>query len=434
MKIFFVSSSDIIAGHLAYLLKKEGSDVRLFIDDDSRQRNFDGMVDKVATIDEGIDWVKKDGLIIFDDVGYGDLQDELREKGYSVFGGSAAADKLEFDRQYAQEVLKKAGLTILETRNFDSIASCRNFLKVHPGPWVIKQNGHALKSINYVSFFDDNRDSLSVLDSYERIGGELGNITLQRKAIGVEIGIGRYFNGNDWVGPIEFNIEHKRMFPGDLGPSTTEMGTIAWYDDDEENKLYQETLAKLKPALREIQFKGDFELNCMVNERGVYPLEITPRFGSPVIYLHFELHSSSWSEFLRAIADGEPCDLKWRKGYGIVLLLAVPPFPYAKRLDAVSLEGSGVFFDGISDDDFRHIYYEGVARKEDGNLYLSDGQGYVLYVTAVSEDLGQAISQAYSRIEKIWVPKSFYRNDIGKRFIEQDALVLESFGYLRLNR
>lgn len=430
MRILFISSSDIIAGHLAYILKQEGNEVKLFIDDEDRKRNFDGMVDKVDDWRQEIDWVGKEGLIVFDDVGYGETQDELRSQGYSVFGGSAEADRLEFDRQYAQVVLRNAGLNVLDTLNFDSIASCREFLKSHAGPWVIKQNGHALKGINFVSSFEDNRDSLSVLDSYERIGGELEDITLQRKAVGVEIGVGRYFNGNDWVGPIEINIEHKRMFPGDLGPSTTEMGTIAWYDDNENNRLFRETLAKLKPVLAEIRYKGDFEINCIVNESGIYPLEITPRFGSPIVYVHFQIHQSPWGEFLKAIADGKSYDLKWRKGYGIVVLLAVPPFPYVKKLDTISLEGAGVFFDGVTDEDSGHIYYEGIARRPSGDLYLSDGQGYVLYSTALADDLEKSKEQAYRIIEKIRVPKSFYRNDIGDKFIEIDCHVLRKLGYI----
>lgn len=432
MKILFVSSSDIIAGHLSCLLKEEGHDVRLFIDDEDRSKDFDGMVKKVTTLKEGLEWIGRNDLIVFDDVGYGSLQDELRRKGYSVFGGSVAADRLEFDRQYAQDVLEKSGLNVLETINFDSLVSCKNFLMTHPGPWVIKQNGHALKGINYVSFFEDNRDSLSVLDSYKRIGGELENITLQKKVVGVEIGVGRYFNGNDWVGPIEFNIEHKRMFPGDLGPNTSEMGTVAWYDDDEKNKLYQETLAKLKPVLQEISFKGDFELNCMVNESGIYPLEITPRFGSPIVYLHFELHESPWGEFLKAIADGKSYALRWKRGYGIVLLLATPPFPYAKKLDEISLEGAGVFFEGVTNSELEHIYFEGVEKRLDGGFYLSDGQGYVAYVTGFSGDFHVAKKLAYELIGKILVPKGFYRDDIGEKFIEKDLPELKKLGYFPL--
>ena len=44
MKVLFISSSNMIAAHLALLMKQEGHDVKLFIDDINRKENFDGLV------------------------------------------------------------------------------------------------------------------------------------------------------------------------------------------------------------------------------------------------------------------------------------------------------------------------------------------------------------------------------------------------------
>lgn len=108
---------------------------------------------------------------------------------------------------------------------------------------------------------------------------------MQKKVEGVEIGVARYFNGDDWVGPIEFNIEHKSLFNNDIGPLTGEMGTVMWYSDDENNKLFQKGLEKLKPFLKKIKFKGDIDINFIIKEDKIYPLEATARFGCPAIYL-----------------------------------------------------------------------------------------------------------------------------------------------------
>jgi phosphoribosylamine--glycine ligase len=73
------------------------------------------------------------------------------------------------------------------------------------------------------------------------------------------------------------------------------------------------------------------EINCIVNENEIVPLEATPRFGSPIVHLHSELHQSQWGDFLHSVASGKQYDLKWKDGYGIVILIAVPPFPYGKK-------------------------------------------------------------------------------------------------------
>jgi hypothetical protein len=46
-------SGELIAGDLAYRLKKEGCDVKLYIEDKSRRDCFDGMVKKTK------DWRKE---------------------------------------------------------------------------------------------------------------------------------------------------------------------------------------------------------------------------------------------------------------------------------------------------------------------------------------------------------------------------------------
>jgi phosphoribosylamine--glycine ligase len=99
MKILFISN-DLIGGNLALLLKKEGHSVKLFIEDSGRHENFDNLVTKTYSWKKELPWVGTDGLIVFDDVGYGEIQDDLRKKGYNVFGGSKGGDRLEQDRVF----------------------------------------------------------------------------------------------------------------------------------------------------------------------------------------------------------------------------------------------------------------------------------------------------------------------------------------------
>ncbi len=437
MRILFISSSNVIAANLAMLMKDEGHEVKLFIDDEDRKENFENLVDKTEDWRKELKWVGKgkDSLIVFDDIGYGKIQDQLRKDGYSVFGGSEMADKLEEDRQYAQEIFAQHGIKTVPIKNFQDIPSTISFIKKNRGAWVIKQNGAASKSLNYVGNFDDNRDVLNVLENYQtNLKGQMRTITLQQKIKGVEIGVARYFNGTDWVGPIEMNVEHKKFFPGDMGPATSEMGTLAWYDDNEKNPLFLETLAKLKPYLQKINYRGDIDINCIVNETGAYPLEATPRFGSPIIYLQSEIHKSPWAEFLKAIADGKQYNLKWKRGYGVVVLVTVPPFPYTKKLREMSPKGMHVHFDPIlKQKHFNHIHLEGVAMKKVGNqeqYYISDYQGYILYVTAVDKTVKFARNKIDKLIRHIYIPKMFYRHDIGTGFIENTYDKLRWWGYM----
>lgn len=432
MKVLFVSN-DLLAGSLAYVLTKEGCEVKLHILSKQQEENFTNLIPKTNNWKKELSWVGKDGLIIFDDVGFGEEQDKLRLCGYSVFGSNTVGDRLETDRAWAQSVFKKYGLSTLPTYDFHSIDKAISFVKEHSGQWVVKQNGSASKSINYIGQLKDGTDVISVLQNYKRHSNKIGTITLQKRIYGVEIGIGRFFNGIDWVGPIEINIEHKKLFPGDVGPTTGEMGTIAWYDDNESNKLFNLTLEKLKPFLKEIDFRGDIDLGCIANEKGVFPLEATPRFGSPIIHLQCQLHKSPWFAFLKAIADGKKYNLRWKKGFGIVIMISTPPFPYTKKLVGVSSYGTKIHFEkNIPTNCFgKRIHFEEVSYDlKNKKYYISDHRGYVMYITSVSKSISSAASDVYKLVKKIYIPKMFYRNDIGLKFEKEDIAKLIKWGYL----
>jgi phosphoribosylamine--glycine ligase len=432
MKILFISNN-LIGGNIAKLLLAEGHEVKIFIEEKGRKGNFDSILHKTNDWKKELSWVGKEGLIVFDDIGYGNIQSKLRKQGYKVFGGSQIGDKLESDREYAQKIFSEHGLKIKETKDFENIYDAIEYIQKNPRAWVIKQNGKASKSINYVGYFKDGRDVVSLLKNYA-INSKIsrGRITLQEKIEGVEIGVGRYFNGKDWVGPIEFNIEYKKFFPGDIGPTTSEMGTLAWYSNNEKNKLYKKVLAPLKPFLQKIDYRGDFEINCIVNKSGAFPLEATPRFGSPIIHLHSELHKSPWGEFLKAIAEGKKYNLKWKKGIGIVILLAVPPFPYHSHDKEKLFHGLNIFFDKITPSEANHLHFEEMSRdiENPNQYYISDDRGYVMYVTHINKNAKITQEKAYSIIKKIIIPKMIYRNDIGDKFIKEDYKKLKAWEYI----
>lgn len=446
MKILLISK-DGDALDLALRLKQEGHEVALAIKDRDYAKVGDGFgLIKVNGWKAELQWVGKGGLIIFDQNGWGKDQNELRKAGYSVLGGSAGGDKLEFNRKHAQDIFKKCGMKTVSSKHFCSADEAIKFVKRNRGRWVVKQNGHIDKCFAYAGRRTDGSDVIDLLENYKAYNhAECASIDLQERIIGVEIGVARYFNGKDWVGPIEMNIEHKNLFPGGHGPKTPEMGTVVWYDDNEDNKLFVDTLLKLQEYLRKIDFRGDVDINCIVNENGAFPLEATPRFGYPAIFAQSILHRSPWGEFLKAVADGMVYKLKWKKGYCIVVLVATPPFPYSGVSSKYSPEGLRIYTkQGLTEAERNCIHWSEIARiptlEKGGKGGFSDNakssyvvagnSGYVLCVTGHDKSIQKAFLQAYGLTEKLCLPRMFYRNDIGKRFIEHDRALLKTWGYV----
>jgi phosphoribosylamine--glycine ligase len=276
---------------------------------------------------------------------------------------------------------------------------------------------------------------ISILESYKIRFGDAYKCSLQKRVFGVEIAIGRFFNGNDWTGPLVFNIEHKNFYNDDIGPLGGETGTLMWYDSDEKKKLFQKTLAKLKPHLQKSNYKGYVDVNCIVlNKNNVYPLEITSRFGSSTNETQSEIHNSPWSEFLFSVAKGENYRLKYKKGYAINVALTVSPFPYKTSDERLSQKGVDIFFDkGLLEKQLPHIHFEEVScKKENGTdrYYIACNTGYVLYITGVGSVVEKAREKVYKIINKIIIPKMFYRTDIGLRFVRKDQELLNKWEWI----
>jgi phosphoribosylamine--glycine ligase len=433
MRVLFVSG-ELIAGDLAYQLVKEGCDVKLYCADKSREDCLTNMVPRTRNWRRELKWVGKDGLIVFDDIGYGKIQDDLRKQGFNVIGGSEGGDKLELEREFAQDLLESLGVQTEVSRNFKDIKSALAFLEENRSKWVFKQNGHK-NSLAYVGVMEDGSDVINLLRCYQKYNRDksIKTISLQKKVDGIEIAAGRFFNGNDWSGPICINFEHKPLFPGNVGPLTSEMGTLAWYDDNENNKLFQATLAKLKPYLKEANYKGYADINCIINGDKVTPLEATMRFGSPTNQLQSEIHLSPWKDFLMSLAKGEPFKLDYKKdSFSIVVCLAIPPFPFQGISTEFYSKNVDIFFkDKLTKEEWSNIHFEEVSRRPhaDDKYYISGSNGYILFITGSGKTVDEARSKIYNLIDKIVIPKMMYRSDIGTKFVKQDQKLLKQWGW-----
>lgn len=430
MRILFVSR-ELGASELALVLHQEGCNIKLFVEDKAVVNGLDGIVPKTKNWEQELNWVGKDGLIIFDDTGYGVQQSALRAQGYRVVGGSEEADRIEVDRLVGKQIFEASGMEALMTYSFSDPGEAIHFLHSQSEKrWVAKVNGGHISSLCYVGENPDQSDLIGILDHYHHQGVKLVN--LQERVEGVEIGVGRYFNGHDWVGPIEINVEHKSLMPNNVGPKTAEMGTLMWYETDENNRLFQSTLARMKDYLTSIDFRGDVDVNCIVNEDHIWPLEYTARFGNPATALQIELHESPWHEFLGAVADGKPYDLRFKRGYGVVVTVAVPPFPYYVAIaNAETSRGLPIVFrKPVAESEWRHYGFEEVAKDSARMLVVAGDRGCVAHVSGYGTEISEAQKEAYTRINNLVVPKMFYRTDIGTQFLQSDQLLLKKWGWL----
>ena len=424
-RFLFVSIGALISD-IAWLIVKEGHDVKYYIESESEKSIGDGFIPKVNSWEKHVKWAD---VIVFDDVlGMGEKAQKLREAGKHVVGGTAYTDRLEDDRSFGQEELKRHGVSIIPFQEFTDFDSAIKYVEENPSAYVIKPSGEAqnIKRLLFVGREDDGKDVVHVLQSYKHVYSDTVKVfQLQKRVRGVEVAVGAFFNGKEFMQPINVNFEHKLLFPGDIGPSTGEMGTCMYWSGP--NRIFKATLAKIEERLATEGYVGYIDVNCIVNGQGIYPLEFTARFGYPTISIQADSLSMPLADFISGMADGSLKTFKFKRGFQIGVRIVVPPFPYTdpKTFEANSKDRVVIF---------RRPNYEGIHIEDvklvKGEWLITGNTGVVLIVTGQGSSVKQAQAQAYQRVSNILIPNMYYRKDIGDRWFE-DHDRLHTWGYLR---
>ena len=220
-------------------------------------------------------------------------------------GGSPYTDRLEDDRSFGQEELKNLASTSFPTRTSTPSTPAIEFVRKNPDRYVIKPSGEAqnVKRRLFVGEEEDGDDVIRMLEAYKKaFADEIKVFQLQRRVTGVEVAVGAFFNGKSFITPVNINFEHKKLFPGNIGPPTGEMGTSMFWS--EPNRLFTQTLLKMESKLAEEGYVGYIDLNCIVNNNGIYPLEFTSRFGYPTISIQQEGMLTPMSDLFWELANG----------------------------------------------------------------------------------------------------------------------------------
>ena len=409
---------------IAYTTLLEGNSVKMFIEDKPSKEIGYGFITKVQDWKKHINWAD---IIIFDYTGYGKICKELRASGKIVFGGSEYTDALELDRNFGHDELQKHKVKIIPSKEFENFEDAISYVEKHPDSYVIKPCGEIqeLKQLLFVGSDDEGKDVIRVLKAYEKSwGNNFGNFQLQRKVKGVEISVSAFFNGKEFLRPLNITFEHKKLFPKELGVSTGEMGSSMFWTD--ESPIFNSTLQKFESTLAKKDFRGHIDINCIVNGNGIYPLEFTSRFGFPQIFIQKAGINEPIGNMLFKIANGENFTINTKKGFQLGVFIVVPPFPYddKKTFDLFSKD-SVVIFKKEMKEGIHPMHLKNI----NGEWLITGNTGIALMVSGTGLTMKDAQKTMYSRVNNIIVNNSYYRTDIGDRwFNESDKLM--SWGLL----
>jgi len=406
MRFLFLSETGDGLG-LALRLKDGGHTVGVHIKDKRSKLNYEGLLYKPN--DWQKDFLTKDTIVIFDSNGGGKTGDRLRSQGYAVFVGSVFADQLEYDRDVAFEYMKQVGIKLPYYEAFYDWQSARDFVRRNDQKWVFKASGELVKDHSVKSYVaSDAEDMVRMLDFYESVATHAPDFELQEFMAGVAISTEGWFNGHEFMRPFNHTVERKQSQNDNIGPSGGCAGNLVWAWTLGSNHVIEEGIARLAPVLEEFGYVGPCDLNTIVNQDGVWALELTPRFGFDALPAFLELFEGDPGEFLASLCRMEhPKDMNLKPGFGSALRLNVPPYPSEQFVHA-----GGLPIRGFEREDRAHTFFYDVMLNDKNQLVTSPAYGAVVALTGWGLGPLAAFEGPLALAKRAKVPDKMYRTDM----------------------
>lgn len=342
------------------------------------------------------------------------LVDRLAEAGIRAFGPTRAAAKLEWSKEFAKEVMTRAGVPTARYGSFTDYETARAYLELEGAPIVIKADGLALgKGVSVCMTMDEAQAALKAV-MLDRAFGEAGaRVVMEEFMEGEEVSVLCFSDGRTIRQMISAQ-DHKRAGEGDTGPNTGGMGTyapVAAYTPEIARTVQKQILEPVIAAManRGTPFIGCLFAGLMLTAEGPKVVEFNARFGDPEAQVVLPLLENDLLEVMQACTEGrlKEIELRFREGAAANIVLASPGYPGAYP--------KGLPIDGLDDADQLGVtvFHAGTAFTENGKLVTAGGR--VLGVMATGADLREALARAYAGAEVIRFEGKQYRRDIGWR-------------------
>jgi phosphoribosylamine---glycine ligase len=396
-----------------------------------------GMVEKPKDWRPSMDWAE---LIVL--TWNADHVSELAEyfgKGYPIFGTNARATELETDRELGQKVLADAGVKTAPYLIASSPEEAIQFVLDTKKAYAMKPWGGASdKSMTYVASTPD--DAIFTISRWKHEGNWKGQLMLQEKIEGVEIGISGMFGPSGWCRALEESFEHKKFMNGDLGENTGEMGTVIRHVL--RSKLFDQVLEPIGDYLHQVNYVGDCAVNCIVTKDGrALPLEFTMRLGWPDHCIRQCVMRCDPVEWMANLLNGQD-SFVMSPEVAVGVCLTHGDFPRggdARAKDPIGTwEGYPIY--GVHEKITKNIHWQQAAEgkiplilggKIEESLMLITAGNYPLVVTGCGKSVASAAAAAYAVAGEIKIPSNLmYRTDIGDK-LKDELPILQKHGFAR---
>jgi phosphoribosylamine--glycine ligase len=345
------------------------------------------------------------------------IVDRFEERGLRIFGPHREAAEIEGSKVFCKDLLGKYGVPTAEYRVFDDHDEAAAYVDSVGAPIVVKADGLAAGKGVILSVTKE--EALTALDTImiEKAFGDAGKrVIVEELLVGEEASFIVLTDGERVV-PLASSQDHKPIYDGDRGPNTGGMGAYSpapVVTEEVHGKIMEEIMI---PTIRGMAsegrpYRGVLYGGLMIKDDQPKVLEFNARFGDPENQPIMMRMKGDIVPLLEACIDGNlrgPID--WDSRWAVCVVMASKGYPGSYEKNKV-IHG----LDNVAEMEDVFVFHAGTARAGE-NIVTSGGR--VLGVTALGEDVKEAIDVTYSAVKKIQWEGVYYRGDIGKRALDR---------------
>ena len=340
------------------------------------------------------------------------LADRLRAVGLAVFGGSAAAARLESSKAFAKDLMARHRIPTARFGTFRDAAAARRYCRELGAPLVVKADGLAAGKGVVVCQSLEEADRAVAQCLEARAFGDSGlTVVIEEFLVGEEAS---FFALSDGTGvlPLVAAQDHKTVHDGDRGPNTGGMGAYSpapVMDAGMQERVMREIVRPTIAAMmwEGAPYTGVLFVGLMITREGPKVIEFNCRFGDPECQAILPRLEDDLLALLLATATGKglPTALAFSPQSSVCVVMTSAGYPGAYETGrAITGVEAAAGLPGVN------VFHAGTALA-DGALVTAGGR--VLGVQAVGADVSTAIRTAYAAVERIRFDGAHYRRDIG---------------------
>lgn len=351
--------------------------------------------------------------------------DELQKNGVECAGPTKNAARMETDKGFARELLKKyriKGSPVFGV--FTDVREACDFIDSLGEEVVVKPAGlTGGKGVKIVGehLKDESEAKEYAKEIIESGVGGIRKVVVEERLDGEEFSLQAFVDGRRVIGTPMVQ-DHKRAFENDTGPNTGGMGS---YSDAGyilpflRKSDYEDGLAIMQKAVEAYRketgesYRGFLYGGFIVTSKGVKLLEFNARLGDPEAMNTLSVIKSDFLNILERIVDGNLKTASFYKKATVCKYLVPEGYPTSpKKNELIEVDEKGIERTGA-------ILYYASVNEVDGKLYT--GSSRTAGLVGISESIEKAERIAENAVGFV-KGKLFYRKDIGTKELIQKRM------------